>query len=66
MHRDHKEQAADWLEALPSSTLADLMQRRCRFIGGVAKVVDRGALVSLLTDAQLAQLEDYQPRKNVW
>jgi hypothetical protein len=52
--------ATDWLEALPQSTLVELMQRRCCLIGGVArgKVTRDTTALFRLTSEEIEQYEN--------
>ena len=51
----------EWLEALPQSTLLDLMRCRCCYIGAAAKICgqnsERVVKLKALSNVEISQLE---------
>jgi hypothetical protein len=60
MCRDSGGQPTDWLEALPQSTLIDVMQRRCRLLVAVERhrsPSNQPAFITGVTKQEMIQLE---------
>ena len=55
--RNTDKHPTDWLTQLPPSTLVELMQQRCRLLGGIVKSSPANKTFHLLTDEEVVHHE---------